>query len=237
VTTPWGEYFDRVTPESPLYRVQAAVYVESLAAAVGLHDQQQVLDFGCGFGLVAALVAPRVARVCWWEPSRHMRGEAERHLASLPNATFWDLSAMPDAPYGHPLPALRFDLILVNSVVQYMPPDDVWAWLPWWRRMLKAGGRLVLSDLITGDHRGVADMIDLLRLGARHGSPVRAAAGAIGGVVTYWRTRHAAPLTRVDRDDLTSRAREAGLDTEFLTSNLTHFRTRATAILRPRVAR
>src|SRR4029453_11771153 len=94
VTTAWREYFDGLKDQSPLYRVQAALYVDSLREAVGLHHDQRVLDFGCGFGFVVALLAPLVTEVGWWDPSPNMRSAAERNTTRFPNARFCDLSAM-----------------------------------------------------------------------------------------------------------------------------------------------
>jgi hypothetical protein len=161
-----------------------------------------------------------------------MRAAAAQNTAALPNVRFCDLSALPftDAP-STGRQEQRFDLILVNSVAQYMPSDELFAWLPHWKDMLATGGKVVLSDLIAPNHSGVADVADLLRLGVREGSPLRATRQAVGGVTHYWRIRRAVPLTRLSRAQLASRAKMAGLDAEWLPGNLTHFRTRWAALL------
>ena len=142
VTTTWREYFDGLKDQSPLYREQAALYVESLCAAVGVQHHQRVLDFGCGFGFVAALLAPLVAEVWWWDPSPNMRSAAERNTIDFPNARFCDLSAMPFAEPGSIWQETRFDVILINSVAQYMAPEELWAWLRQWRAMLAPNGQI-----------------------------------------------------------------------------------------------
>jgi cyclopropane fatty-acyl-phospholipid synthase-like methyltransferase len=235
VTTTWREYFDGLKDQSPLYREQAALYVKSLCAAVGLQQHQRVLDFGCGFGFVAALLTPLVAEVWWWDPSPNMRSVAERNTADFPNARFCDLSAMPlTAPEGSDWRGSPFDVILINSVAQYMAPEELCAWLRKLGSMLAPEGKLVLSDLIPPHHSGLSDLAHLLRFGLRHGSPLRAANGALGGVANYWRTSRALPLTRIGREDLARWATAASLDVTFLPANLTHFRQRWTAVLRPR---
>jgi cyclopropane fatty-acyl-phospholipid synthase-like methyltransferase len=233
----WRDYFDRLGPQSPLYRTQAHLYVASLSATVGLDKRHRVLDFGSGFGFVAALLAPLVAELWWWDPSLNMRSVAEQNLASFSNARYCDLSALIDAgPKTGEWQGSPFDLILVNSVAQYMAPEELTAWLPRWRTMLTPGGKLVLSDLIPPHHSGLSDVADLFRLGVRHGSAFRAASETLGGVAHYWRTRNAAPLTRIGQKELIERAAGAGLDTTFLPGNLTHFRWRCTAVLRQRLA-
>ncbi|MDP9331612.1 MAG: class I SAM-dependent methyltransferase [Actinomycetota bacterium] len=231
----WLAYFDRLEHQSPLYREQSVLYVEALTASVGVHRDQRVLDFGCGFGFVAAMLSPLVAEVWFWDPSPHMRSMAERNTAHLSNTRFCDLSTPPSVePEGTTWVGPPFDLILVNSVAQYMAPEELSAWLARWRGMLAPGGKLVLSDLIPSGHSGVSDVADLLRLGARHGSPLRAAAEALGGLRRYWRTSRAVPLVRVGPEDLERAAAGADLETTALPHNLTHFSKRWTAVLLPR---
>lgn len=232
--TDWLAYFDHLEHHSPLYRAQSALYVEALTNAVGVHKDQRLLDFGCGFGFVAAMLAPLVAEVWFWDPSPHMRSLAERHTAHLSNARFCDLSTSLTSPQAATRHGSHFDLILVNSVAQYMAPEELWTWLSRWRGMLAPDGKLVLSDLIPPTHRGMSDVVDLLRLGARRGSPLRAAGEALGGLRQYWRTSRAVPLVRVGLEELERAAAGADLETRVLHHNLTHFSKRWTAVLLPR---
>jgi hypothetical protein len=159
---------------------------------------------------------------------------AERQTAHLSNARFCDLSTPRTGWQGTTWSGSPFDLILVNSVAQYMGPEELWAWLARWRGMLAPDGRLVLSDLIPPSHHGFSDVADLLRLGARRGFPLRAAGEALGGLRHYWRTSRAIPLVRVGLEDLERAAGGAGLETKVLPHNLTHFSKRWTAVLLPR---
>jgi SAM-dependent methyltransferase len=227
--TNWAAYFDNLRHDSPLYREQSALYVESLAATVEVHPDQRVLDFGCGFGFVAALLAPRVGEVWLWDAAPNMRSLAERTTAPFPNVRFCDLAAAGSIDQQPPIGSMH--LILVNSVTQYMAPAEVWLWLVRWRELLAPGGKLVLSDLIPPQHSGLSDIADLLRLGARHGSPLRATSEALGGLVNYGRTRRAVPLNRISQENLGHHATEVGLDMIALPRNLTHFSKRWTAVL------
>jgi SAM-dependent methyltransferase len=228
----WNGFFDHLSDRSPLLRAQADIYVQTLSAVVGLSPSDRVLDFGCGFGLVTARLASRVEHVCWWDGAPNMRAATARATSGRDNVACCDLSAAASPAWSWTSPP--FDLVLVNSVAQYMPREDLSAWLHRWRSMLAAGGRLVLSDLIPRGHRGWWDLADLLRLGARHGLPLRAARDALGGIGGYWRTRRAAPLEQIDADDLAQRAAGCGLAMSALPRNLTHFTRRWSAVLRPR---
>ena len=227
----WLAYFDRLE-DSPLHREQSALYVRSLITEVGLHRDQRVLDFGCGFGSVVALLAPLVSEVWWWDRSPTMRAATRRMTSEFHNARLYDLSASPLLGDKTDRPEGTFDLILVNSVVQYMTPAELWRWIERWRDLVAPNGQIVLSDLIPQQHGRLSDMIDLFRFAARHGSPFRAARQAIGDVGGYRRASRAAPLVRVGTRDLTQHATDAGLETKVLPRNLTHFTKRWTAVLR-----
>ena len=232
----WLAYFDSLGTHAPLHRVQADLYVQALSDMIGLERSHRVLDFGSGYGFVAALLAPLAREVHVWDPAASMRRATARSTEGLANVRFCDLTALPSLPPGHDAspPLSPLDLILVNSVAQYMGPGELWGWLGRWRAMLAPGGRVVLSDLIPSGHRGRSDVVDLLRLGASYGSPIRGARDALGGFSSYWRANRAAPLARIDPQQLAQRAADAGLDMGVLPDNLTHFRTRWSAVLRPR---
>jgi cyclopropane fatty-acyl-phospholipid synthase-like methyltransferase len=233
LTADWHTYFDRLAPDSSLYRAQARAYVSALTTIVGVGDDQRVFDFGCGFGWVAATLAPLVSEVSFWDPSPNMRAVAEQNMAHLHNAMLLQPPLIepgrePDGWDGDP-----FDLILVNSVAQYMGAGELWDWLPIWRSMLASGGRVVLSDLISPDHGGLSDIADLVRFGLRTHTTLRAGLDAVGGLRVYWTTNRRVPLRRVDVDELRYHATDAGFKVEVLPCNLTHFRKRWTALLRP----
>ncbi len=46
------------------------------------------------------------------------------------------------------LPANSLDLVVANSLLQYIKRDELDAMLANWQRILKAGGRLVVADII-----------------------------------------------------------------------------------------
>lgn len=227
----WFAYFDRLR-ESPLHRAQSTLYVRSLIAEVGVHRDQRVLDFGCGFGSVVALLAPLVAEVWWWDPSPNMRSATRRTTSEIHNVRSCDLSLPPaERPQQSRRKGGAFDLILVNSVAQYMAPAELWRWIAGWRDLLAPDGQIVLSDLIPLQHGTLSDIVDLIRFGAQHGSAFRAAMQAVGDIGEYRRTTRAVPLVRVSAQELIRHAADAGLETLVLPRNLTHFTKRWSAVL------
>jgi hypothetical protein len=130
--------------------------------------------------------------------------------------------------------SVAFDVVLVNSVVQYMQPGELRSWLERWKRIITPHGMIVLSDLIPPGHGRLSDTWDLLRLGAHTGSTISATGHALGGVFTYWRTSRRVPLLSVGKGQLGRMAADAGLRMKVLPHNLTHFSARWSALLRSR---
>ncbi len=222
-TNGWEAYWEELTDRQWLFREQAAEYVRNLAATGLLHGGACVLDFGCGFGYVAQGLAPLVGQLYLWDASWNMRTRAATRLADQPQVRFLDFSTAqnPDTPL--------FDLILVNSVVQYMSPELFSNWLTRWGGLLKPSGRLIISDLIPPQHRSLREILDLLRFSARRGFLFKAIWQALGEIRQYGRMRQSNPLTRIGIEELIERGAQAGLKVSFLPRNLTHFPCRITA--------
>jgi cyclopropane fatty-acyl-phospholipid synthase-like methyltransferase len=227
---PWDSYWEQLTGRQQLYREQAREYVRNLLASGLVGRGLRVLDFGCGFGFVARGLAGHVGELYLWDASANMRCRAAKAVAACRNVRLID--RMPEqAP---PLPPV--DRILINSVVQYMPPAEFGRWLHIWRSMLAPGGLVVLSDLIPPGRPAMADVIDLVKFVARRRFLIRAVWQALGDVVRYSGRRRASPLTRLGEQDVTRLAAESGLSVTILEYNLTHFRGRVTAVCSPRLA-
>jgi cyclopropane fatty-acyl-phospholipid synthase-like methyltransferase len=217
----WPQFWEELGQPRPSFRFEAAEHIRRLAAALPLEPTQRVLDFGCGFGHAAAELAPRVGEVFLWDAAANMRRYARIHTAGYQNVNLLDLSDPDRLP-----PDLRFDLIVVNSVVQYMGSQLFRVWLSCWRRMLARSGRLVLSDLITTEHRAGRELLGLLW---RRPLLVFERVGC--GIGRYWKTRSSLPLWRISRDELCALASREGLRVEFLDANLTHLTSRVAAVL------
>ena len=224
----WVAFFDGLHGDSDqlLSRKEAERYVATLTSALPLDSRARVLEFGCGYGFAAQALAPRVGEVSLWEPAASKEQVARTNLAGCPNARFLDLSNPQALPHD-----LAVDLILVNSVVQYMRPDEFLAWLPRWRGMLAPGGSVVISDIIPPDHRSWEDTTALLQFSVQEGCVLAAVGNMLGEARAYWRMQRRYPLFQIAREWLSDVGAANGLNVRFLPRNLTHFPKRVTAIL------
>jgi SAM-dependent methyltransferase len=221
----WKFYWEELRDNQQIFREQSDDYVRNLESTIELDPNAVVLDFGCGFGFVAEMLSPLVGELFLWDASANMRRRARVKVAGCRNIRFLDLSDSQASPRD-----LRFDLILVNSVVQYMTLDEFSAWLLRWRQMLAPAGRIVVSDLIPPDYPAVWDFVDLLRFSARRGFLARAIWEALGEIFSYLSVRQARPLTRIGREELRQRGKAAGLAVHYLPCNLAFFTKRITAV-------
>lgn len=223
---PWVAYFDRVSGVTRRHQAEAADHVRRLRAAVVIQRGLRLLDFGCGPGLVGALLAPDVDRYLFWDAAPAVLQEAIRRLGRV-------ASAVPAPADLAALPAESIDLILVNSVVQYMGPVELATWLPRWRRLLAPGGRLLLSDLPPPGEGAIRALGDTLRFAASRGLLMRALPEAVGALARYSARRTRTPLFRPGTAELARLAAAAGLSTERLAENLTFRAGRYAVVLRP----
>jgi len=105
-----------------------------------LSDGAAVLDFGCGCGRTLLWFARQFPKVRWH--GSDVNTEAiEWCRKSIPGATFAVNGLEPPLPF----PENSFDLIYAVSVFTHLSEEHQRAWLPELRRVLRPGGRLLLS--------------------------------------------------------------------------------------------
>src|ERR1700760_532255 len=101
-----------------------------------------VLDYSCGEALSATKVADACGMLILAEPAPGVRG---RLIArSAPNTRI-RVRALEELRSMH---ERSIDLVVMNSVAQYMTPSELDSALLIIRRLLKPGGRLVLGDIL-----------------------------------------------------------------------------------------
>lgn len=105
-----------------------------------------VLDVGCGTGIQLAAYQRAGCRVCGLDASPAMLAAARRRLGEEARLHLGDAARMP-------YPDGAFDLILATTVLHEMPPQVRAAVLGEMKRVLRAGGRILLTDFEPGPVR------------------------------------------------------------------------------------
>lgn len=224
-TTGWSDYWEGVDHRH-IFAVEAVDHVARLRRAITLSPTDRVLDFGCGFGHVVELLAKQVATVGYWDASQTMRDATARRTAVLDTVSEVELT---DAHWAEA--SGGFDLVVANSVVQYMSPDELAEWMRRWKQLLAPGGRVVLADIPRPGASTVTELVGMLRFAAKHGFLLKALREGFEEARRYSKSRTAVDLAKWEPAQLVALAAEQGLTAEVLPQNLTHRSIRFTVSL------
>ena len=150
-----------------LHYRQVAKDISVLVESPGSH----VLDYGSGEATSADLVAARCERLTLCDAAPNTRAKIAAQFAGLNTITVaspQEISEGPDA---------SFDLIIANSLLQYLDAATLDGLLELWKRRLRPGGRLILADVIPPGVSPLNDALALLRFAAEGGFLVAAMVG------------------------------------------------------------
>jgi SAM-dependent methyltransferase len=132
------------------------------------------------------------------------------------------------------LPDRSVDLIVSNSMTQYLAPPELDRVLVLWRRLLAPGGALIVADVIPPDAGALTDVAALLRYAAANGFFVAALWGlARTAVSPYSRLRSRLGVTRYTQSAFLEKLEAAGFAAERMARNLEHNPARMTFRARP----
>ncbi|HEX9115806.1 MAG TPA: methyltransferase domain-containing protein, partial [Anaerolineae bacterium] len=147
MTSASAGYFDRVADQWDTLR--SGYFQESLReAAIAkayLRPEAEVADIGTGTGFVAAGLAPLVSQVYALDGSSAMLDVARRNLASFANVIYRDCDGSSLA-----LEDASMDTVFANMYLHHCA--DPAAAIREMVRVLKPGGRLVITDMNQHDH-------------------------------------------------------------------------------------
>lgn len=219
----WREFWNGDTPIYASARHKQLHYRGIAADIVQLVDEffpdraPRVLDYGCGEALSAGDVARRCARLYLLDSAPvvvhalRSRHAGDANVTVLPEGGEADIATQ------------SLDLVVANSVVQYLTREELALALGRWHALLRPGGRLVLADIIPRQTSAVTDALALLRFGWRGGFLVAAGLGLVRTVFSdYRRLRQQLGVAHYDPEDLQPLLAAAGFDRAEPHVNLGH---------------
>jgi SAM-dependent methyltransferase len=186
-----------------------------------------VLDYACGEALSAARVAEACGKLFLAEPAPGVRGRLIARFA--PNMkirvrSLDDLRKMEES---------SIDLVVMNSVAQYMTPDELAAAFAVVRRLLKPGGRLVLGDVLRPQVGMFRDVIALLRFAMACGFLKDALIGLISTALSDYRElRSRVGLQRYSEAEIVAKLAMSGFTASRVRPNIGHNQWRMTFVAR-----
>jgi len=188
----------------------------------------RVLDYGSGDAIHADRVAAVAAEVTLCDAAPSVRAAMVSRFAG--NARIKVIS--PEAVAA--LADGRLDLIVTNSVAQYLTEDELTRLLAMFRRLLAPGGTLIFADVIPPDVGALSDVTALLRYAAKHGFLFAALVGLAKTTVSpYRKIRNTLGIAQYTQDQFMRKLTEAGFAAERLARNMEHNPARMTFRARP----
>ena len=186
-----------------------------------------VLDYACGEALSAAKVAEACGQMIMAEPAPGVRG---RLIARFAPDTRIRVRSLEDV---RKMAEKSVDLVVMNSVAQYMTPAELDAAFTVIRRLLKPAGRLVLGDILRPEVGMPRDVIALLRFAATHGFLRDAMIGLVSTALSNYRQLRArVGLQRYGEAEMIAKLAAAGFTASRAHSNIGHNPWRMTFVAR-----
>jgi ubiquinone/menaquinone biosynthesis C-methylase UbiE len=223
----WIDYYDS-THTIYVSKLHRDVHFQTIARdIVGYVPSKEsvVLDYACGEALSAETVADACGRLILAEPAPGVRGRLVARFASNTKIRVRALDDLRHVDDG------SVDLAVMNSVIQYMTPDEFDAAIRTIRRLLKPAGRLVLGDVLQPDAGMAGDVIALLRFAAKHGFVKDALLGlARTALSDYRQLRTRIGLQRYGETDMVARLAAAGFTATRAKVNIGHNPSRMTFV-------
>lgn len=182
--TSWREYWDADNPIYVSARHKTLHYrlIARDIAALTPSPDAHILDHGCGEALSAGLVAEGCARLYLCDAAPTVRANLATRFVNQPKIR---VIAPETAAIGIPDDSL--DLVVANSLIQYLGRDELDAALSLWLGKLKPGGILILADVIPPDVGPVTDAKALLSFAFKGGFLIAALAGLVRTALSDYR--------------------------------------------------
>lgn len=225
----WREYWNADTPIYVNERHKSLHYqlVARDIAALVPHGQAAVLDYGCGEALSADRVAAACRQLTLCDGAPLVRERLTARFRNEPKITVIapdDLAAVPDE---------SFDLIVANSLLQYLSIEEFGYLLGLWRAKLKPDGRLVLADVIPHENAALDDVRALLAFAWQGGFLAAALLGLVRtSLSSYRKLRTELGLAEYGDAEMIGILRDHGFSAHRRDQNVGHNPKRMTFVAR-----
>lgn len=230
----WIEYYDSTHTiyVSKLHRdLHFQIIARDIIGYIPSRDAV-VLDYSCGEALSAGKVAEACGQLILAEPAPGVRGRLIARFAPNTKVRVRSLDELRN------MPEQSVDLVVMNSVAQYMTPQELDAALLVIRRLLKPSGKLVLGDILRPEVGMGRDVAALVGFAARHGFLKDALIGLVSTALSdYRQLRTRVGLQRYGEAEITAKLAGAGLSAQRAHANIGHNPWRMTFIARPALSR
>ena len=215
----WREYWNGPHPIYVNARHRAlhfSLIARDIAALIPSRDAA-MLDYGCGEADTAAELAGRCGKLYLFDTADAVRARlAQKHAGD-------ERIMLIDEPGLADVPDASLDLIVVNSVLQYLGEAELVSILDFARTKLKPSGRLALGDVIPTDANAVSDTLALLDFAFKGGFLFAALIGLVRTALSdYRKLRDRLGLTRYTQAQMLELLQKNGFAAQRAPKNIGH---------------
>lgn len=226
----WADYWNGETTiyvnarhKSVHYEVVARDVLQYLPST-----NARVVDYGCGEALSAQRIADACSHLLLCDSAPRVRERLAARYAGRSN-----IGVISPAEFEE-LPAGTIDMIVVNSVVQYLSASELERLLAISRDKLSQTGRLLIADLIPRHVGPLRDAMELMKFAGRNGFLVSAAAGLVKSYFSSYRhKRNRLGLLRFEEAEIMALLSRSGFAAERRYPNVGHNARRMTLLAVP----
>jgi SAM-dependent methyltransferase len=187
-----------------------------------------VIDYSCGEALSAGRVAEACGKLILAEPAANVRARLVARFKDTSKITVCSLEDLAR------LPQRAADLVVMNSVAQYITPDELNLAFARIHSLLKPTGRFVLGDVLRRRSNALTDAMALLRFGGKHGFFKDALKGLLRTAMSdYRKLRTRLGLSRYREAEMIDKLKAARFSATRAKENLGHNRKRMTFVAVP----
>jgi SAM-dependent methyltransferase len=226
----WRDYWNADTPIYVNERHKVLHYQRVAAdiAALVPGPDAVVLDHGSGEALSADRVAADCARLYLCDGAPLVRERLQARFRAEPKITVLAPDEVPGIA-DHSL-----DMVVVNSLLQYLSIEEFGTLLGLWRSKLKPDGQLILADVIPHDSNAADDVKALLGFAWEGGFVAASLLGlARTALSDYRKLRAELGLAHYDEAELIGILHERGFRAHRRPENIGHNPKRMTFVAVP----
>ncbi len=226
----WRDFWNR---ENSIYvnDRHRALHDERIASDIArlIGDPQAiVLDYGCGASSSADRVAAVCGRLYLYDGAEVVRARLAARFGGRPSIVVLGEGGLADVADA------SLDLVVVNSVLQYVSRPHFEDLLDRFRAKLKSTGRLILGDIVPPDANAVGDIRSLLTFAWQGGFLFAACGGLVSTFFSdYRKLRAQYGLTSYAAADMIALLAAHGFVAAQAPRNIGYNQTRMTFEARP----
>lgn len=184
-----------------------------------------VLDYGCGEALAAELIAEKCRRLYLYDATPRIAASLRQRFAASANIAVLDAAAL------QALPDASLDMMICNSVLQYLSREECGALVAYAAAKLKLGGRLVVADIVPPHVDALTDSWALVEFAYRGGFLLAALRGLVATFFSRYRTlRRKVGLTTFAIPEMQRLLSTRGFEARRAERNIGHNQARMTFI-------